>query len=80
MAVCVYDNPTTMRREAYHEKELKCFISASLMEQNQFHGHKDLPFMLNAGRWESGRTRGTISALPDWCIEQINKESSSERS
>lgn len=65
MAVCVYDNPFTMRREAYHEKELKCFISAGLMGSNQFHGHKDLPFMINAGRWQSGRVRGHLHALPD---------------
>ena len=66
-----------MRREAYYDGTLMACISSSIMEREQFIGHKDLPFYINVGRWSVGRVRGDIQAIPEKYradIEQLRKE------
>ena len=64
MTVCVYDNPSTMAREAWQDGRLIAKISAKLMCAKGFDGFSGMPFMLNCGReFESGKIRGDANAM-----------------
>jgi hypothetical protein len=64
MASCVYDNPTTCRREHWVNGRLVSFISESLMCVKGFNGHKRLPFELNVGKeFVAGRLFGSKEAM-----------------
>jgi hypothetical protein len=64
MNVCVYDNPSTMSREAWRDGVLIAKISAKLMYTKGFDGFQGMPFMLNCGReFESGKIRGDADAM-----------------
>lgn len=53
--VCCYDNPATMCREAWHEKHLIYSINATVLEGRDFKGGPWFPFVLNVGKWETGK-------------------------
>ncbi len=67
MAVCVYDNPATMRRECWQNGTLLCHYSASYLIGLEF-GTKPIPgnqffFGANVGKWQSGQVIGNSDAL-----------------
>ena len=52
--VCVYDNPETMRREAWRDGKLVCFATADLLLSKGFKGDDKFDFRLNCGPWKKG--------------------------
>jgi len=70
MASAVYDNPITMAREAWVDGQLVASISLKLMYIRGFNGFPELPFMLNCGPWEEGKSRGDSEAVPTQLREQ----------
>jgi len=60
---CVFDNPATWRREAYQDGKMLCDVSAELLLQKGFEGHRDFPWILNCGPWQEGRLVGDSKAL-----------------
>jgi hypothetical protein len=50
MTVCVFDNPTTMLREAWQDGKVIAHISERLMYTKGFNGYKTMFFGLNVGR------------------------------
>lgn len=61
---CVYDNPSTCRREAWSDGELVACVSESQLETAGFNGHRSFAFMLNTGyRFTPGRITGDKAAL-----------------
>lgn len=63
MAVAVYDNPATMRREAWQDGRLIADISLELMSIKGFNGHPSMFFPLNCGKWKHGEIRGDAEAI-----------------
>jgi hypothetical protein len=69
MKTCVYDNPSTLRREAWMDGKMVAFISMALMYSkgragSPFNGFKTLPFFLNVGRdFIDGRVIGDPEAM-----------------
>jgi len=63
----VYDNPTTMSREAWQDGELVVAYTARLLLDRSF---PDFPpdrffFGVNIGPWVKGAWNGDPSAMPD---------------
>ena len=52
MNICVYDNPNTMRREAWEDGVMVSAITANLLLSKGFKGDKRFDFRLNVGEWE----------------------------
>lgn len=63
MTAAVYDNPATMRREAWQDGRLVCDVSAAQLETRGWEGHRRFPFMLNVGYWSAGQLIGDRAAL-----------------
>lgn len=64
MAVCTFDNPATMHREAYADGKLVASISAAQMLTKGFNGHRNMFFGLNVGReFIEGNVVGDESAI-----------------
>jgi len=55
MSICVYDNPRTMRREAWQDGVMLSYITAKLLLSKGFKGGKMFDFRLNVGEWELGK-------------------------
>lgn len=62
MAVCSYDNPDTMRREAWKDGKLIMSMDASLffLKESQ---KLIVPFQLGGHKWSAGRIWGDPAAL-----------------
>jgi hypothetical protein len=65
VTACVYDNPATWRREAYQDGKKICDVSAQVLLQKGFKGHRDFPWILNCGPWQEGKIWGDSAALTD---------------
>jgi hypothetical protein len=63
MTFCVYDNPSTMAREAYQDGELVAAITAELLATASFKGGNWFPMYLNKGPFDSGRCSGNPDAM-----------------
>ena len=66
MPICVYDNPTNMRREAWQDGKIIADISMRLMYQKGFNGFRQMFFVLNVGKeFIAGKTYGDSQAIKD---------------
>lgn len=68
---CIYDNPRTMRREAWRDGRLVAHVSANLTSCDGFDGWpEDAPVILNCGPWQPDRARGTRVAMGEEDYEE----------
>ena len=65
MSTCTYDNPSTMSRECWQEKQLICSHSAMLFLTGEIEKAPEgtLFFGANIGDWKTGRLVGDINAI-----------------
>jgi len=52
--ICVYDNPSTWRREAWCNGKVVSDISAQFLLTKDFKGGQWFDFRLNCGHWQEG--------------------------
>lgn len=67
MKVAVYDNPYTMRREAWIDGKIEGSASASLIESEGFNIQKLaglLPWIIDDSPLQPGKIRGDSEAIP----------------
>lgn len=66
MKVAVYDNPYTMRREAWIDGSMEGFISFSLLSQKGFNIRNaagKIPWIIDDAPFSPGRIRGDKDAI-----------------
>lgn len=64
MAVCTYDNPSTMARECWQDGEMLCHYQAILFHLKPFPVPSDLFFFgANIGPWKAGQIVGDKDAI-----------------
>lgn len=64
MAVAVYDNPNTFRREGWKDGEMVMFVTLDLLMTKGFRGDRHaFPWQLNVGKWQDGRIVGDPNAI-----------------
>lgn len=67
MKVAVYDNPCTMRREAWVDGKMEGFVSASTIESEGFNIQKLarlVPWIIDDSPFQPGKIRGDSEAIP----------------
>lgn len=65
MAVCTYDNPSTMKRECWQDGKLLVFYDYKLFFMEQFPIPADKFFFgANIGPWREGQLVGDKEAMP----------------
>lgn len=70
MSVCVYDNPDTMRRESWQDRQLIVAYSASLLCSKSFKGDGNRFFFgSNIGPWKAGQLVGDRGAM----LRELNR-------
>lgn len=64
MSACTFDNPATMQRECWQNKELVCAYSAVFLSQVQ-RTYYPIFFGANIGPWKTGQIVGDVEAIKE---------------